>query len=205
MIEFSKKILRWAGIFSWAACLVACSDDGGTSASEALASSSSIFERYCSAEILPSSSSFTPITSSGNVLPKSSSGMFPLLSSDALPLSSSEGQEPASSSEAQASLPESSSAIRPPQESSSSHKVPPPEFSSSSVTPHPPNSSHSTSWKYKPGDYILGADISRFQEYEAAGYKIYDTDGKEKSIFEILRNHGVNYIRLNVFVNPESS
>lgn len=71
-------------------------------------------------------------------------------------------------------------------------------FSSSSVE------ESSSSWAYSSGEYILGADISKFQEYEAAGYKFYDTDGEQKTIFQILRNHGFNYVRLKTFVSPTS-
>jgi len=70
-------------------------------------------------------------------------------------------------------------------------------FSSSSIA----SSNHSV---YQPGDFILGADISKFQEYEARGVRIYDTDGQQKNIFEILKNHGFNFIRLKTFVDPAS-
>ena len=64
--------------------------------------------------------------------------------------------------------------------------------------------SSSSFWRYSSGEYILGADISHFQEYESAGYVLYDTDGVQKSIFEILRSHGFNYIRLKTFVDPQA-
>jgi len=58
---------------------------------------------------------------------------------------------------------------------------------------------------YHKGDYILGADISKFQEYESRGVKFYDTDGVEKSIFDILKNHGFNYVRFKTFVTPSAT
>ncbi len=47
--------------------------------------------------------------------------------------------------------------------------------------------------------FILGADISSVQEGKAT---FKDTDGQTKTIFELLKNHGFNYIRLKTFVDP---
>ncbi len=47
--------------------------------------------------------------------------------------------------------------------------------------------------------FILGADISNTQQ-SSARYR--DTDGQEKSIFDLLKAHGFNYIRLKTFVDP---
>lgn len=52
------------------------------------------------------------------------------------------------------------------------------------------------------GSYILGADISSADESIDFGSVFVDTDGSEKSLLELLRNHGFNYIRLRTFVNP---
>ncbi len=49
--------------------------------------------------------------------------------------------------------------------------------------------------------FILGADISSVQESNST---FRDTDGQTKSIFEILKNHGFNYIRLKTFVDPSA-
>lgn len=48
--------------------------------------------------------------------------------------------------------------------------------------------------------FILGADISSTQEQPGVSY--IDTDGQTKSLFEVLKNHGFNYIRLRTFVDP---
>ncbi|MBK6635554.1 MAG: glycosyl hydrolase 53 family protein [Chitinophagaceae bacterium] len=32
--------------------------------------------------------------------------------------------------------------------------------------------------------------------------KFYDTDGKEKDAIKILKDHGLNYIRLRIFNDP---
>src|ERR1700733_12523334 len=53
--------------------------------------------------------------------------------------------------------------------------------------------------------FYLGADISFVQEEEDQGRKFYDTDGTEKDIFQILKNHGFNYVRLRTFVAPLAS
>ena len=48
----------------------------------------------------------------------------------------------------------------------------------------------------------IGADISFTPQMEARGMKFKD-NGEEKDIMKILANHGFNYIRLRLFVNPE--
>jgi len=50
---------------------------------------------------------------------------------------------------------------------------------------------------------MLGADISFLPQLEARGIKFYE-DGQEKDAIQILKDHGFNYIRLRVFVNPEN-
>jgi len=47
--------------------------------------------------------------------------------------------------------------------------------------------------------FILGADVSTAQEHDP---DYIDTDGQTKSIFDLLKNHGFNYIRLRTFVDP---
>lgn len=54
---------------------------------------------------------------------------------------------------------------------------------------------------HRTGPFILGADISWVQEDEANGSTYYD-HGRREDIFKILKDHGFNYIRLRVFVNP---
>lgn len=102
------------------------------------------------------------------------------------------------------SLEISSSSLERPVRSSSSVEMEPVISSSSAENFSSALESSSSVWKYSSGEFIVGADISHFQEYEAAGYAFYDTDGERKSIFEILRNHGFNYIRLKTFVAPQS-
>jgi arabinogalactan endo-1,4-beta-galactosidase len=47
-----------------------------------------------------------------------------------------------------------------------------------------------------------GADISWLPQMEATGYKFYSDQGKEEDCFKILKDHGINSIRLRTFVNP---
>jgi arabinogalactan endo-1,4-beta-galactosidase len=49
--------------------------------------------------------------------------------------------------------------------------------------------------------FILGADISSVQESKLT---FRDTDGQTKTIFELLKNHGFNYVRLKTFVDPSA-
>jgi arabinogalactan endo-1,4-beta-galactosidase len=51
------------------------------------------------------------------------------------------------------------------------------------------------------GPFILGADISWIPEREAAGTR-YSDNGVQKDIFQILKDHQFNYIRLRIFNNP---
>lgn len=50
---------------------------------------------------------------------------------------------------------------------------------------------------------MLGADISFLPQLEARGMKFYDK-GVEKDAISILKDHGMNYVRLRIFVNPEN-
>lgn len=50
---------------------------------------------------------------------------------------------------------------------------------------------------------MMGADISFLPQLESRGIKFYDNN-EEKDAIEILKNHGLNYIRLRIFVNPEN-
>ena len=170
---------------------VSCGDDKGTevnenllSSSEAisvLSSSSAFHENYSSSLEPPFSSGSIEYLSSGEI--SSSSSIDELSSSSYFAEILSSGLLTLSSSSNGSELLSSSSFSL----SSST------EFSSSSVI------------VYQKGDYILGADVSKFQEYESRGIKFYDTDGVEKSIFDILKNHGFNYVRLKTFVSPSAT
>ena len=55
----------------------------------------------------------------------------------------------------------------------------------------------------KPIDRMIGADISFLPQIEDQGKKFFE-NGEEKDAIELLRDHGFNYIRLRIFVNPEN-
>jgi arabinogalactan endo-1,4-beta-galactosidase len=50
--------------------------------------------------------------------------------------------------------------------------------------------------------FAKGADISWLPQMEATGYKFYSDNGQEEDCFKILKDHGINSIRLRTFVNP---
>lgn len=52
-------------------------------------------------------------------------------------------------------------------------------------------------------DFAKGADVSWLTEMEADGKKFYTPQGKAMDCMALLRNMGVNAIRLRVWVNPE--
>ncbi len=50
--------------------------------------------------------------------------------------------------------------------------------------------------------FAKGADVSWLTEMEKEGRKFYNTDGREYECMELLRELGMNSIRLRVWVNP---
>lgn len=50
---------------------------------------------------------------------------------------------------------------------------------------------------------ISAVDISSFPEIEKYNHKFYDSKGREDDFLDILKNNGVNTIRLRLWVNPE--
>ena len=50
--------------------------------------------------------------------------------------------------------------------------------------------------------FAKGADISWLPQMEATGYHFYNDNGQEEDCFKILKDHGINSIRLRTFVNP---
>ncbi len=57
-------------------------------------------------------------------------------------------------------------------------------------------------FKNTPVDKMLGADISFLPELEDKGMKFFDADGKQKDAISILKDHGLNYVRLRIFNDP---
>ncbi len=50
--------------------------------------------------------------------------------------------------------------------------------------------------------FVKGADVGWLQQMEATGYKFYNDKGVEQDCFQILKDHGINAIRLRTWVNP---
>ncbi len=50
--------------------------------------------------------------------------------------------------------------------------------------------------------FAKGADVGWLPQMEATGYKFYDADGTQKDCLQLLKDRGMNSIRLRVFVNP---
>lgn len=50
--------------------------------------------------------------------------------------------------------------------------------------------------------FVRGADVSWVTQMEKAGVKFYDTAGRETECMQLMRDLGMNAIRLRVWVNP---
>ena len=71
-------------------------------------------------------------------------------------------------------------------------------YCSNSQTPDPtPNPTPTYS-------FAKGADVGWLSQMEATGYRFYDADGTEKNCLQLLKDRGMNTIRLRVFVNPSN-
>ncbi|SFE77458.1 Arabinogalactan endo-1,4-beta-galactosidase [Paenibacillus algorifonticola] len=54
-------------------------------------------------------------------------------------------------------------------------------------------------------DFIRGVDISTLTAIEDNGGKYYDSNGVERDLLDILKDRGVNYVRLRVWNDPQNS
>ena len=52
------------------------------------------------------------------------------------------------------------------------------------------------------GDFVKGADISWVTEMEGKGYKFYNAAGQERELTALMKEVGMNAVRLRVWVNP---
>jgi arabinogalactan endo-1,4-beta-galactosidase len=50
--------------------------------------------------------------------------------------------------------------------------------------------------------FVKGADVSWLTEMESKGIKFYNKKGSQQDLFQILKDEGMNSIRLRVWVNP---
>ncbi len=53
--------------------------------------------------------------------------------------------------------------------------------------------------------FAKGADISWLPQMEASGYTFYNADGKAEDCIKILKEYGINSIRLRTWVNPSDN
>ncbi len=53
-----------------------------------------------------------------------------------------------------------------------------------------------------PASFIKGADVSWLTQMEASNYKFYNSAGTQQDCIQILKDKGINAIRLRVWVNP---
>jgi len=53
--------------------------------------------------------------------------------------------------------------------------------------------------------FAKGADIGWLPQMEASGYKFLNDQGVQEDCFKILKDHGINSIRLRTWVNPSDS
>ncbi|RWY57490.1 glycoside hydrolase family 53 protein [Mucilaginibacter gilvus] len=51
-------------------------------------------------------------------------------------------------------------------------------------------------------NYAKGADVSWVSQMEAGGIKFYNSAGTQQDLFQILKDKGINSIRLRAWVNP---
>src|SRR5574344_635573 len=232
---YPSFLFKGAGAVFLLACVLSCGSGDGTpsgisadinsSAAGAGSSSPDTVISYSSAGAAPTSDAGVAYSSSPGVIPDTDSVPGPassaarfsssalLSSSSAAPVFSSSAIRSSSAAQSSSAIrsssaAQSSSAIRSSSAAQSSSAIQSSSAVQSSSAIRSSSSAASSSSLYigyRDGDYILGADISRFQEYESYGTKIYDTDGTEASIFTILANHGFNYIRLKTFVSPAAA
>jgi arabinogalactan endo-1,4-beta-galactosidase len=50
--------------------------------------------------------------------------------------------------------------------------------------------------------FVRGADVGWLPQMEATGFKFYSNNGIEQDCFQVLKDHGINTIRLRTWVNP---
>jgi arabinogalactan endo-1,4-beta-galactosidase len=56
--------------------------------------------------------------------------------------------------------------------------------------------------QHKETAFAKGADVGWLAQMEATGYKFYDNNGKETDCLQLLKDLGLNSIRLRVWLNP---
>src|SRR3954447_2336178 len=62
-----------------------------------------------------------------------------------------------------------------------------------------------TSQKSSNTPFVKGADVGWLPQMEATGYKFYNDSGVQEDCFQILKDKGINTIRLRTWVNPSDN
>lgn len=57
----------------------------------------------------------------------------------------------------------------------------------------------------KNDNFVKGGDISWLPQMEESGYIFYNDNGESEDCFKILKDHGINSIRLRTWVNPSEN
>ena len=52
-------------------------------------------------------------------------------------------------------------------------------------------------------DFVLGADISGVSELEAHGQKFQNTKGQDTDLYKLMKDYGIDGVRLRVWVDPD--
>lgn len=53
-------------------------------------------------------------------------------------------------------------------------------------------------------EFAMGADISMLPEMESKGAKFFDVDGTQMDEIQIMKNHGVNWVRVRIWNDPKA-
>lgn len=77
-----------------------------------------------------------------------------------------------------------------------------PAWIPNAITKTQSNSLYVNKVENMPEDFILGMDSSCVPSLEDSGVKFYDFNGVETDVYTVLRQNGINYIRVRVWVNP---
>jgi arabinogalactan endo-1,4-beta-galactosidase len=56
--------------------------------------------------------------------------------------------------------------------------------------------------KETPSAFAKGADVSWLPQMEATGYQFLDENGKEADVLQLLKDRGMDAVRLRIFLNP---
>ena len=53
--------------------------------------------------------------------------------------------------------------------------------------------------------FALGADISAVSQYDAKNVKFFNAEGQETDLYQLMKDYGINGVRLRVWVDPEKT